>query len=227
MSDYILCHHGIKGQKWGVRRFQKKDGSLTPAGKKRYMEPQKGDGYFVKKAKKNYDLMTDEEFYKKYKITKKHFANRMSQNKSDRAVTDAAATILQEEKNRSEILEKGYTKNAQKALKKYEKYDAKDSEYFKKYIESEKGSKLEAKYEKKWDKYGNKSLNYLEKATELANKAKVESQKQDFYNRKFQEVRDLDLKPGKDYVARYFTYYDGVVFYQERKLKFTSEKGRA
>jgi hypothetical protein len=31
-----LQHHGIKGQKWGVRRFQKKDGSLTPAGKKRY-----------------------------------------------------------------------------------------------------------------------------------------------------------------------------------------------
>lgn len=31
-----LRHHGIKGQKWGVRRFQNKDGSLTPAGKKRY-----------------------------------------------------------------------------------------------------------------------------------------------------------------------------------------------
>jgi hypothetical protein len=29
-------HHGIKGQKWGVRRYQKKDGSLTSAGKKRY-----------------------------------------------------------------------------------------------------------------------------------------------------------------------------------------------
>lgn len=34
MSDYIY-HHGIKGQKWGVRRFQNPDGTLTSAGKAR------------------------------------------------------------------------------------------------------------------------------------------------------------------------------------------------
>lgn len=32
-----LYHHGIKGQKWGVRRFQNPDGTLTDAGKKRYL----------------------------------------------------------------------------------------------------------------------------------------------------------------------------------------------
>lgn len=35
MND-ILAHHGILGQKWGVRRYQNPDGSLTSAGKKRY-----------------------------------------------------------------------------------------------------------------------------------------------------------------------------------------------
>lgn len=35
-SGYYICHHGIKGQKWGVRRFQNEDGSLTPAGERRY-----------------------------------------------------------------------------------------------------------------------------------------------------------------------------------------------
>lgn len=34
-SNY-LEHHGIKGQKWGIRRFQNEDGSLTDAGMKRY-----------------------------------------------------------------------------------------------------------------------------------------------------------------------------------------------
>ena len=36
MENRELLHSGIKGMKWGIRRFQNKDGSLTPAGKKRY-----------------------------------------------------------------------------------------------------------------------------------------------------------------------------------------------
>ena len=33
-----LYHYGIKGQKWGVRRYQRRDGTLTPAGRKRLRE---------------------------------------------------------------------------------------------------------------------------------------------------------------------------------------------
>lgn len=34
--EYTIYHSGVKGMKWGVRRYQNKDGSLTPEGKKRY-----------------------------------------------------------------------------------------------------------------------------------------------------------------------------------------------
>lgn len=43
-----LYHWGIKGMKWGVRRYQNSDGSLTSKGKKRYSE----DAYRAKKIKK-------------------------------------------------------------------------------------------------------------------------------------------------------------------------------
>lgn len=75
-----LQHWGIKGMKWGIRRYQNKDGSLTPAGRKRYSdtnsEPlvkkaastsQKKSGSSNKvstekeKPKKGYETMSDAE----------------------------------------------------------------------------------------------------------------------------------------------------------------------
>lgn len=37
-EEIYLAHHGIKGQKWGIRRYQNPDGSLTSEGKARYGE---------------------------------------------------------------------------------------------------------------------------------------------------------------------------------------------
>lgn len=40
-QEQYLAHHGILGQRWGVRRYQNADGTLTASGKKRYKKAQK------------------------------------------------------------------------------------------------------------------------------------------------------------------------------------------
>lgn len=59
--EYELYHWGIKGMKWGIRRFQNKNGSLTAEGKKRYDGDSAGVSNKASSKKKSIKEMSDEE----------------------------------------------------------------------------------------------------------------------------------------------------------------------
>ena len=56
-----LTHYGILGMKWGIRRYQNPDGTLTPAGKKRYVKKEYHPDYVSAHSKKSIPEMSDAE----------------------------------------------------------------------------------------------------------------------------------------------------------------------
>ena len=77
-----LKHHGIKGQKWGIRRFQNKDGSLTLLGKKRYRD----DDIIIEKGSKQRHISEKREIRLNDKETYLYDPN----NKHDKKVYEGA-----------------------------------------------------------------------------------------------------------------------------------------
>lgn len=82
MEQYnVITHSGTKGMKWGVRRYQNKDGTLTEAGKKRYARDARekefnkydeSTGKYYKSSKKNgrTELEADANRYVKEDLTR-------------------------------------------------------------------------------------------------------------------------------------------------------------
>lgn len=98
-SSNELYHHGILGMKWGVRRYQNKDGSLTSAGKKRYNQNDWSDD--AKEAsrlkKKSVSQMSNAELRKltERQQLERNYANlNPSRIKKGLAVATTVATVL-------------------------------------------------------------------------------------------------------------------------------------
>lgn len=93
-----LYHHGIKGMKWGRRRYQNSDGSLTPAGKSRYVTVsqanrniKKAQKEAIKTLNKSPEKHTMHQYSKAVKAAgKQSLANDKARNKQARQAKKAA-----------------------------------------------------------------------------------------------------------------------------------------
>lgn len=76
----VLKHHGILGMKWGVRRYQNEDGTLTPEGERRYYKDEKG-----KYRKRNKEELAK---YDREMLYKQKVEDELNNNKPAEDVTD-------------------------------------------------------------------------------------------------------------------------------------------
>ena len=74
-----LYHHGIKGQKWGVRRYQNADGSLTAAGQKRYGSI--AEAYDISKSASDYAKSRANEIRNNKNKLEKRYAGKQGEMK--------------------------------------------------------------------------------------------------------------------------------------------------
>ena len=114
-SDYLM-HFGIKGQKWGIRRYQNPDGTLTDAGKKHYYGDKNAndydDYYLSMKQREHFNNVTEKEFNSAYKRTakedKKRYALEGRPNEIQAAHETAARKIIANRKTVKEKREELY-----------------------------------------------------------------------------------------------------------------------
>lgn len=91
-----LTHHGVLGMKWGVRRFQNKDGTLTPAGKRR---AQKEANILSKAMEKHLDTTNDfQRSLKKTYLVDKDGNN--SRTSSGKGYFDNSRVVIKYDRNK-------------------------------------------------------------------------------------------------------------------------------
>lgn len=109
LDDDHLAHHGILGQKWGIRRFQNKDGTLTDLGKQHY------SGRDYSRQLNELDKQMVNEVYKA------EYASAKLKNLQDKAARDEAKGKMTPEK-RKKVQDKAkkYASDYNDAIKRYE-----------------------------------------------------------------------------------------------------------
>lgn len=171
-SNY-LEHYGVKGMKWGVRRYQNKDGSLTNSGKSRYKSNSESDRALMSRIKGDDDVDGWADLQKEInsksgswyfgKGVSQHFKKAIADHKNGLKQIDDRYGVTDAKKRLSQAVDEWneyHTKLTNEALSKNPRYEKLDS-------------KINNLSDKIFDKYKNMSKSELDNyRDEIANDIK-------------------------------------------------------
>ena len=180
-----LYHYGVKGQKWGVRRYQNVDGTLTPAGRKRYYNE---DGSLTAAGQKR--VFKTVKYYDVKKGKKDPRARLGQAVGEDEMITEAARKLIPFAKKHGKDVAR--VSNAEHKLQ-----EAYENERDRLYTKEEKKGK-------KWEDIDHKQL--YETAYKNVDKRKErkefdEASKQS--EKSYKEYREASRKIAEDYLGKY------------------------
>ena len=168
-----LYHHGVRGQKWHVRRWQNEDGSLTPAGRIHYgygtmkMYTNPGNPRFIRDVYKYADSDLN--------VLRRERADRIEKIKKDYGLTEYREKLKSLENPYKEALNKKNSRNLLEKIEGKKELKKLDKEFDKIWDEQNrllKESNYEEKRAKIFDEFTKKAKDILIKDLKLTNEDK-------------------------------------------------------